>query len=323
MKIALIGSAPSSTNLAPYWDKTYQDFLQGKEQLAPPLVHGQEKWDIWGCSPGAAGQVGRATRWFEIHRWEPGKEWFQVGYLEFLRRFKGPVYVGGEVPIADIPNQRRFPIDAIEEEFSSFFLTSSLSLMMALAIRVIEQIRRARRQARETKIQSVSEGYAVNLENPLPEFVDAAELTKPDDDDEIGFWGVDMAATEEYGYQRAGCQHFILEALRRFIGVYVPPESCLLRPMPVYGICEWDHNYIKMTQRMREMNQRRAAHQQELQSAQMNIAAVSGGIEDLNYMVNTWTSKYGLPAGVTLRLKPGTGLGGTSMPTPEAPPKPE
>jgi hypothetical protein len=92
--------------------------------------------------------------------------------------------------------------------------------------------------------------------------------------------------------------------------------------MPVYGICEWDHNYIKMTQRMREMNARRAQLQQEGQNAQVNLAAVSGSIDDLNYMVNTWTSPYGLPAGKTLRLKPGTGLGGPAEPEPEGITKP-
>lgn len=303
MKIALIGSAPSSSGLAPYWDKTYRDFLEGKEQVAPPLTHGNQRWDIWGCSPGAAGQVGRATRWFEVHRWEPGREWFQPGYIEFVSRFKGPVYTGR--PIPEIPMCRVYPIALVEQVFSTFFLTSSLALMMALAIIEIEQIRHCRR----------------NPESKLPEFVPEDERTKSDEDDEIGFWGVDMAATEEYGYQRAGCQHFILEALRRFIGVYVPPESCLLRPMPVYGICEWDHNYIKMTARMREMNARRQAHIQELENAKANIAAVGGAIDDLNYMVNTWTSPYGLPVGVTLRLKPGSGLGGETeiLPAPASP----
>jgi hypothetical protein len=322
MKIALIGSAPSSTNLAPYWDKTYLDFLQGKEPFAPPLTHGGEKWDIWACSPGAAGQVGRATRWFEVHRWEPGREWFQVGYLEFIRRFKGPVYVGGEVPQQEVPMQRRYPIAKVENEFSSYFLTSSLALMMALAILEIEQIRSSRRAYRATLALPDAERMAAATANPMPEFVSIEELTKPDEDDEIGFWGVDMAATEEYGYQRAGCQYFILETLRRGIGVYVPPESCLLRPMPVYGISEWDHNYIKMTQRMREMNARREQLQNEAQKAQINLASVSGAIDDLNYMVNTWTSPYGLPAGKTLRLKSNTGLGGVAEPAPEGITKP-
>ena len=292
MKIALIGSAPSSSGLAPYWDKTYRDFLEGKEQLYPPLTHGEDKWDIWGCSPGAAGQVGRATRWFEVHRWEPGREWFQPAYIEFVKRFKGPVYTGW--PISEIPMCRVYPIALVEEVFSSFFLTSSPALMMALAIIEIEQVRHCRR----------------NPESKLPEFVPEEERTKTDEDDEIGLWGIDMAATEEWAAQRPGCQHFILEALRRYIGVYVPPESCVLRPMPVYGISEWDHNYIKLTARMREMNQRRQTHMQELENAKTNIAAVAGAMDDLNYMVNTWTSPYGLPAGMTLRLKPGTGLGG-------------
>ena len=297
MKIALIGSAPSSTQLAPYWDQTYRDFLEGKEQVAPPLIHGDERWDIWGCSPGAAGQVGRATRWFEVHRWEPGKDWFQPGYIEFLTKFKGPVYTGKAIP--EIPNHRVYPIEAIEEEFSSYFLTSSLALMMALAIKEIEQVRRARLGATRR-----------GLIDTLPEFVSEDELQKTDDDDEIGFWGVDMAAAEEYGYQRAGCQHFILEALRRGIGVYVPPESCLLRPMPVYGISEWDHAYIKLTQRARELAARVSTYQQEINQGQQKLAHVQGAMDDLNYMVNTWTSPYGLPAGVKMRLKPGTGLGG-------------
>jgi len=103
--------------------------------------------------------------------------------------------------IPEIPNATIYPIDRIEEKFSSYFLTSSLALMAALAIDEIENIRK--------------------------------EVGHNPDDDVIGLWGVDMAAMEEYGYQRPGCQFFVLEALRRGIGVYVPPESDLMRPQPV------------------------------------------------------------------------------------------
>lgn len=276
MKIALIGSAPSSVALAPYADRSYETFLQGKPQMYPPAPHLGEEWEIWGCSPGAYGVVRRATRWFEVHRWEPGQQWFSPEYCQFLANFRGPVYTGGPVP--DIPNHVVYPVARVEAEFSPYFLTSSLALMMALAILEIEHARGAPEHAPE--------------------------------DDAIGFWGVDMAATEEYGYQRAGCQHFILEALRRGITVYVPPESDLLRPMPVYGLCEWDHNYIKATQRMRELQARRAQHEQEFQTAQNALRFVQGAIDDHTYQINTWTSPYGLPAGVMLRLKPGTGMGG-------------
>lgn len=270
MKIALIGSAPSSVNLGPYFDKSYAEFVQGKQPRYPGSPHMEETWEIWGCSPGAFGVVRRATRWFEVHRWEPGKPWFSPEYCQFLCDFKGPVYTGR--PIPEIKNHVVYPIERVEEEFSSYFLTSSLALMMALAILEIEDYRKAH-----------------------PEH--------DHDEDVIGFWGVDMAATEEYGYQRAGCQHFILEALRRGIGVYVPPESDLLRPMPVYGLSEWDHNYIKLTARARELNDRLARHHQEAEAAQAQMRFITGAIDDMNYMVNTWTSGFGLPAGEVLRKR--------------------
>lgn len=267
MKIALIGSAPSSVALAPYFDKSYAEFAQGKQPTYPPAPFIDEAWEIWGCSPGAFGVVKRATRWFEVHRWEPGQPWFSPEYCQFLREFSGQVYTGQ--PIAEIKNHVVYPVDLVEETFSPYFLTSSLSLMMALAILEIEGARK----------------------NP----------DHDPEEDVIGFWGVDMAATEEYGYQRAGCQFFVVEALRRGIGVYVPPESDLLRPMPVYGICEWDHQYIKMTARAREFNQRKQNFEQQIAEATANLRFLQGASDDLNYTVNTWTSKYGLPAGRVIR----------------------
>ena len=272
MRIALIGSAPSSVNLAPFKDKSYDKFLSGKPApLYPKSEVIDETWQIWGCSPGAYGQCPRADRWFEVHRFEPGQPWFSPEYVGFLKDFRGPVYTGR--PVADIKNHVVYPIDRVESEFSSYFLTSSLSLMCALAILEIEDHRKA----------------------------------NPDHDhneDVIAFYGVDMAAHEEYGYQRAGCQHFILEAMNRGIGVYVPPESDLLRPMPVYGLCEWDHNYIKLTARARELNARTTNAQQRAQSAAQELQFLQGAMDDLTYMSNTWTSKFNLPAGEVLRKVP-------------------
>lgn len=274
MKIALVGSQPASVNLAPFEDKSWAQYRDGVPVRWPmggsflPEAWVSDDWEIWGCSPGAAVQLRRCTRFFELHRWEPGKPWFVPTYCEFLRNFTGPVYTGG--PIPEIPNHVLYPIERIENEFSSYFLTSSLALMCALAILEIEDDRRKRANG--------------------------------ESDDVIGFWGVDMSATEEYGYQRAGCQHFILEALRRGIGIYVPPESCLLRPVPIYGLSEWGHAYIKLTQRAREMNARREEHQKQIQEAQQQLSVIAGAMDDLNYMVNTWTSPYGLPPGTVIRM---------------------
>ena len=71
MKIAILGSAPSSLSLAPFGDET---------------------WKIWGCSPGVYPFCPRADAWFELHRWEPGvvgkpetqKPWFSPEYVLWM-----------------------------------------------------------------------------------------------------------------------------------------------------------------------------------------------------------------------------------------------
>lgn len=271
MKIALVGSAPSSVGLAPVRDKSYDSFIAGRPQPEyPPSKQINEDWDIWACSPGAYGRVERCNRFFELHRWEPGAPWFSPEYVQFIKQFRGTVYVGQ--PIEDLPNATVYPLDRVETEFSAFFLTSSLSQMCALAILEIEDYRKAH-----------------------PEH--------DPNEDVIGFFGVDMAASEEWAEQRPGCQHFILQALERGIGVYVPPESDLLRPMPVYGICEHDHGYIKATARMRELNARLQAAQQAVQQKQQEVVFLQGAIDNANYFIKTWLAptEYGLPVGQVIR----------------------
>lgn len=291
MRVALCGSAPSSARLAPFYNQQYAQWQEGKVPTTPPPFS-DEDWQIWGCSPGFWAIAPRATRWFEVHRWEPGQTWFSPEYVTFLQNFKGPVYTGARIP--EIQNHVVYPIDAIEAEFSSYFLNSSLSLMCALAIMEIEQVRKARAEQRA---------------DLLPSWVDKSELDKPDTDDVIGFFGVDMSATEEYGYQRPGCQFFILEAMRRGIGVYLPPESDLMRPMPVYGISEWDHNYIKLTSRSREINAMAADAQRTIQEATQRLNTLGGEAHMLDFFVKTWTSPYGMLPGMVIRQAPGTGLG--------------
>lgn len=291
MRIAVLGSAGSLPK-APFRNEEYSKWAQGKSESAA-RAHAQVdgNWDLWGCSPGCWAVSPRFTRFFELHRWEPGAPWFSPEYCQFLRDFNGPVYTGGAIP--EIKNATLYPVDRIEEKFSSYFLTSSLALMMALAIDEIEQIREAR------------VGKAT-----LPAGIDASELTKQDSDDVIGLWGVDMAAGDEYSYQRPGCQFFVLEAMRRGIGVYLPPESDLMRPLPVYGMSEWDHNYIKLTSRARELSQAMTEKSRISREMELNSAAAQGEQHALDYFVKTWTSPYGMLPGMILRQSPGTGLGG-------------
>lgn len=343
MKIALLGSAPSSAGLAPFHDQSWAASRQGMpspEFQLEPFV--DETWEIWGVSPGGFAFAQRATRWFEVHRWEPGQPWFQPAYIQFLRDFRGPVYTGGVIP--EIRNHVVYPIERVEAAFSAYFLHSSLSLMLALAILEIEDARKLPRLGDVVRLNSggplmrvyeiAPGGSSLHCSWPLSppngeqpahrnwfnpttvclEHRDQATTEK----DTIGLWGVDMAANEEYGDQRAGCQFFILEAARRGIEIYVPPESCLLRPKPVYGLSEWSHDYIKATTKMREYNQRQAHYAAQKAEAEAQLATLSGAAGDLNYWINTWTNPYGIPAGIKFQIQPGTGLGGgTTHPRPD------
>lgn len=243
MKIGILGSAPSLP-LAP---------------LSDPA------WKFFGCSPGVYPFVDMSTlrAWFELHRWEPGivgkaatqKPWFTPEYVQWMKQLPPYVSLWMNDAHRDVPNAKRLPIEDIMKKYGTYFLTSSVSIMLVCAIDDIIEDRKTR--------------------------------TAPQDDT-IGLWGVDMAAAEEYGYQRAGCQYFIQLASQLGIGVYVPPESDLLRPMPIYGFDENSWWHIKNTHRMRDLQGRLQAAQQTEENAKCQVHFLRGAIDDLNYQLLTW-----------------------------------
>ena len=262
MKIACLGSAPSSLRLAPFLDANANQFHGGRpilEQHQAPYL--DESWEIWGCSPGVYGQVPRIDRYFELHRWEPGQSWFSPEYCSWLRAFKGPVYMGGHVP--EVPNCTLLPIEKLTDEFGPYCWTSSLAYMTAMAIMMVQMDRAAREATGEGK----------------------------DEKDAIGLWGVDMAANEEYRYQRPALQFLIHECKRRGIAFVLPPESDLNRPMPPYGLSEWSHSHIKLTARMREYDARIAQAQQAIQQASNELNFIQGAKSDLGYVMETWINQ--------------------------------
>lgn len=112
LKIALIGTAPSSRDLAPFNDPS---------------------WTIWACSPGNMNVLPRVDVWFELHAnllW-PGNKTYGEPYIEWLKRLTIPVYMQDQ---RYVPHALTFPMDAMVKEFGKDFFTSSFAWMMALAI---------------------------------------------------------------------------------------------------------------------------------------------------------------------------------------------
>lgn len=95
--------------------------------------------------------------------------------------------------------------------------------------------------------------------------------------------------TEEYGYQRAGCQFFVQLAATHGIEVIVPWESDLLVPPPLYGVCEIDHQWAKLLARKQELLNRLNEVTARDTATKGEYHFVMGALDDINYMMNTWT----------------------------------
>jgi hypothetical protein len=242
LKIALVGSAPSSCRGAPYNDAA---------------------WNIYGCSPGLYGVATRVTEWFETHLWEPGATWFSPEYVQWLHALpkRGvTLWVGGPT---GVEGALIFPFDQVLATYDPqrWFCSSSLFWMMARAIEAI-------------KDEAAEQGRSINHTV-----------------DKIAFYGVDMAAGEEYEMQRAGI-HFLTYAAQALgIEVGAPHESDLFTPRFRYGADEWTHAYRKMRQRRGELQQRLAVAEATARQSQDAAHFLKGALEDLGYMHDTWADK--------------------------------
>src|SRR6185295_13514538 len=107
----------------------------------------------------------------------------------------------------------------------------------------------------------------------------------------IGFWGVDMAATQEYEMQRAGIHFLTYKAREMGIEVGCPFESDLFTPRFAYGVDEWTHSFRKVRARDTELANRLADAQARAAAAQSEVAFLSGARDDLKYMGDTWVDK--------------------------------
>jgi hypothetical protein len=106
--------------------------------------------------------------------------------------------------------------------------------------------------------------------------------------EKIALYGVDMAATSEYENQRMGCQYFAQLATAKGIEVGVPPESDLLRPAPLYGICELSHAWIKQRARNIEMNTRMRENEALIKEKTEELCFLRGALDDQDWQLHSW-----------------------------------
>jgi hypothetical protein len=209
-------------------------------------------WEIWACSPGA---------WAHLHQ-KPIDAWFELHLWEPGQPWFSPEYVAW--------------LTAFPQGGKKLWVGSSQCPVPNASVLPTDEILAEFDPERWFCTSSLFWMMAMAIR---------AGATK------IGFWGVDMAATEEYEMQRAGIHYLSYIARARGIEVGAPLESDLFRPRFRYGIDEWTHSYRKTRARQADLAGRRAMAQQRANEAQQEATFLTGALDDLNYMAQTWADK--------------------------------
>jgi hypothetical protein len=258
-KVAIVGFAPSSMNLAPWLD---------------------ESWEIWTLnniySAFQPGQPFRWDRWFEMHpnfrqyapfqdiRMDAGSivrgdnrpsNVVKIEHIDWLKAQgpEKPIYTLKDEP--DIPGAVPYPIEEVkawcEKEGLAPYFSNSISYMIVKVLM-------------ESKVATGN----------------------PDGYEELGVWGVDMAAGGEYQMERPSVEYW-LGVAKKYVKVVLPKECELLKAR-LYGY-ESDSDFVaKIKTRHGELagNMNRAMMQQR--EAENAANYFRGAADDCSYILTNW-----------------------------------
>jgi hypothetical protein len=208
------------------------------------------EWLIWACSPGAYPHLSptRVNAFFEIHRWEP--PWGPTGPKEWFTKDYIAFMAGLKCPV--------YMIEPVPE------IPASVAY------------------PKDAMLEKFGPFFFTSSRSWMFALAIAEGAT------EIGLWGVDMSAEEEWNFQRSGCHYFIALARAMGITVTLPPESDLIRPPPLYGFREVDPMHVKLLVRDKELSDRMAAIQNDIQRLNNEFHFLQGARSDNTYHLKTW-----------------------------------
>lgn len=231
-KIALVGTA-SSGRQAPFDDPS---------------------WEIFGVSA-RANYVTRADRWFELHRLDGEDPRWAAEWRKTLKSWSGDIPILYMIyPEPDLGNVVQYPVDRMIGRFGSFFMTSTFSWMMALAIDEMA---------------------------PYGTFAPKGSA--------ISISGVDMEYGTEYMQQRAGLRHFIQVAKNLGIDVQVLGTGGMAYDPIPYPMWQDDPLLMKTRAKITEANDSLNVLEGSIRTNREVIASVRGAIGALN----RWSEKLG------------------------------
>lgn len=236
-RIAIVGFASGHAHKAPFGDEEVETW--GINQLWKILP--DQRWD----------------RWFELHSLY---EFYHANppHQEFLRNFKGPVYVREEdYPLAlewGITTAQPFPHRVLLQTFRPYF-TNTVSWLIALAI-----------------------------------------LMRPDWLGIYGVdMAQDHVLVAEYSEQRPSCEYFVGIAEGAGIEVTLPKGSDLLGATHLYGYEDSGRTLEKMGSRWQELEQNKqnlqaqgAQLEGQLNTVRAQLAAMDGAQKEVTYWRKNW-----------------------------------
>lgn len=250
-KIALVGFASSTKDLAPF---------------------GDPEWEIWGMNQ-LYRHIPRLDREFDIH------ENFREDNVEgtdhplWLAQCGIPVYMKEREP--SIPTAIGYPLEIVAERAAGTkYFTSTVAFMIGLAIleidRMVERDPMLRGDFRDDA--SVHEvGLAV--QRAYSRYA-------------LGVYGIDLIVGTEYDYQKACVEYLLGVAHGRGIEVVIPNDSALLKASHVYGF-EREPNFgaLKLSD-----FQGRASHLAKQKNQLLaNLATIDGALQEAEYWLQVLT----------------------------------
>lgn len=208
-----------------------------------------QSWEIWACSPGNMNQIPRVTAWFELHSIiEMQAEENRPWSANYLTWLKSQQW----------PVYMQEPNDWVP-------------------------------QAAIFPYKKLVEHFGTrNWFTSSPAWMMAYAIYQMTSGDELGIFGVDMAAAQEYyTMQKGGLIYWIERAQALGIKVTIPHESCLGMPTPLYGYSESS----RFGRRMNVLHNLTTVSMQNLQQQQQNIsqqiAFHQGALESQAYFMRT------------------------------------
>lgn len=221
--------------------------MVGTTETGAAAPFDKEDWEIWGVSSRMK-YVTRATRWFELHRLSGEPEDWAKQWREQMKTFTRDVELFMFYPEPDLgPKVTLYPHGHIVDRFGSFFMTSSFSWMMALAI---------------------------------DEMAPRGQISE--EGNEIAIFGVEMEHGTEYRKQRVGLRHFI--TLANILGIKVSriaSGGLAYEPVP-YPLWQDDPLLSKLEKRSEETRTSLQTYEDSLRMTRDMIAQTKGAINEIN-----------------------------------------